>query len=359
VYEQGAVTRVAYVKTSISEPVFRVDEDGDLFMTIKGWDRKANAPKEEKIFAEDSVEALEIKGIILRRPEITKLTALGYGIDIKDVPLPKDAGTMREGIEPGNSGLREMIVAHIDLLTGLETVPITTLRTDEFTGDVLSVQEGIVNQRNEPPPQGLDAKLIDEIRTKGKEHAGAQSLMRIACLDYLVNTSDRHTNNLLFNPVTQKFQAIDNGFALSLSRAKSDQDPTLEPITPFRSAAMELVQESNDPAWLLDDQATARLTYVYNALQLYLTIQEDLARLPASDRAPLSLKMIRAEKAGEAECIVDLFRLLFKHQRIADAEIKIFKDRLKYLVDHRRPPILPRYSVDDMSGNTLATVWPE
>lgn len=359
IYEQGNETRVAYVKSQKQEPYFRLDEDGDVALITNHWDSEKQSLTETIEIAQDSLESQALKVNIQRRPIIIALAARGYGINIEEVPLPKDTVTMREGVEPGNSALRETIVADIDLIAGLETAPITTARADDLTEDVLSVQEGIVNQHEQPPPHGLTHELITAINKQGKEHPGAQSFMRIACLDYLVKSNDRHINNILWNPTTKTFHAIDNGFSLGLSRAKSETDPTLEPITPFRSAAMELIQKKNDPTWLLDDEATARLKYVYEAMQKYLQIQEDLARLPSSEREPLSRKLIRNEKGGEAECIVDLFRLLFKNERIADAEIKMFCERLKYLIEHRRPPILKMLSAQSTSGNTLATVFEE
>lgn len=274
-----------------------------------------------------------------------------YGIKPEDVPYSTERFGYRVDVPPGESAIREYAVSRMDLLLGFDTVPLTILRTEQDDEtDLCSVQERVASSRPDVPPRSLykqesdilfDAppsewtkRLHERFLQNIHEERGAKtsddgvedlsdsaelvdegepqrSLMRIAALDYLVGSSDRHYGNILFDPASKKFHAIDNGLSFGMGRGAdmSKLDENIQSFMHLRSLPIELTMRHTH--MILDEEAREQVRHLYQELQT----------------------------SGVASSITKrLFRMLFPKEPIARVEEQGFMVRLRILAETGRPP---------------------
>lgn len=265
-----------------------------------------------------------------------------YGIQPHEMPLnPAEVGL--RSIDPGHASRAEYAASAIDRLTGLGVIPNTALR--EENGTLATVQEAAPGG----PPTYEDVVALLE---KGPAHPGAKSFMRLACMDYLINSTDRHLNNLFYDPATQTFSGIDNGYSNGYSRTVNipgpdgRSQPTNVPVDPYHSYPMEIAEIHED--WFLDDEAVNGLKALFDEIKNHLAFLEGkMDPAQAKDLPP------RVKEGHAFKALNDTYSLLHERtgpdgklleasKKIAKKEVTEFLRRLNSLIVHRRPPKLPQ-----------------
>jgi hypothetical protein len=184
-------------------------------------------------------------------PQLKTDIAHYYGIVPQEVTVFDKGFSGRLGIEMGGSVQREYAVSRVDQLLGWESVPLTVLRSEADHSDISSVQEAVKGSGVDEPPRSLDVDLLQEVQKNGPDHPAAKSFMRLACIDYLVKSSDRHPENILYNPSEQKFYGIDNGRSMGLNAKPTGGKSKI--LDRYLSIPLSVTQEF--PDWKLDAEA--------------------------------------------------------------------------------------------------------
>ncbi len=341
---EGDPPVTAYVKPQLGETSFRYDPLNGAANTItKYFDGTTERLEtQQELYASphssDPASLLLVQHFHERQENISALKlqiAEHYGIKPKDVPLSEEDFSPRRGVDAGASAIREYSVSRIDNLLGFDTVPLTALRLEEDSSDLASVQQALIPEDPQQPLMELDKNIFKDIGDKGPKHPGARSLMRIACLDYLVKSTDRHPGNVLYDPAAKKFYAIDN--SLSLGLCKSDEKGESRMLDAYRSTPLEAIQQHDD--WILDDEAVNNIKQLYTSTLKYLELRQIRPELDMAKLEELSShEHARATGGTEIKFITDLFRQLYGNEKIASREGLEFFQRLEYLIKHRRPP---------------------
>jgi hypothetical protein len=192
-------------------------------------------------------------------PEYRKRMARLYGLEPEDIGLDGSQFAMRKGVEVGTSGVREAAVSRLDRLLGFDAVPLTVLRAER---ERLPRTDGLDELPVEADPESpvIDVASVQQevsgisaARLSYAEYAqaledpeGRKSFIRIAVLDYLVKSHDRHYNNIIFDG--RRFRAIDNGLSFGLSQDVSSTAGSVqaESLDPYVSAPMLEMQKHGD-----------------------------------------------------------------------------------------------------------------
>lgn len=380
---EGDPPRVAYVKPQLGEASLRWDADKKQVIETKrrlaaGGGRIETT--ETVVGREDGDQVERMYAQIMQskaehRQELKRDVAECYGIAPEEVPLNDVEMTHRESVDSGKLAVREYTVSRINELVGFDVVPLTVLRSERNDADLLSVQEAARSSDPDAVPREMDKTLYESVRDLGPKHPGAQSFMRIACLDYLVKSHDRHPSNLLYTETYDEendefrgeFKAIDNGLALGLSRSRKvteggTEKIVTEPVDAYWSVPMEVVQEH--PDWELDDEAVEQLKNIYDATVDYLAFREKIVEKKKGGKtesedplqaleADYQQQLERMTGGKEIKFITNLFRFLHGNENIAQKEGLEFFKKIDHLIKHRRPPTLP---VGQDRGNALAPV---
>lgn len=284
-------------------------------------------------------EALEYRASSAQR--LKEGVARQYGIAVESVPL-SETGTLRHGVEANGTAVREYAASRIDQLFGFDVVPLTVLRKEHDGQDVASVQEAVQPSGKERIG-GVTWQMYFGLKEQGKNHPAAASLMRVACLDYLLQSLDRHPNNLLFDPNNNTFKAIDNGFCMGLSAKEEtrfpdgrvETDTTI--VDSIVSVPLEIVDKQAD--WEIDNELHGRLSAFYESALQYEAFKDRMSK----ETDPMALRRMEQEKdmiGGEYKFFSKIFRMVHQNENIAKTEAMSFLRRLKHLVDNRRPPNL-------------------
>lgn len=283
-----------------------------------------------------------------RFPILRQQIATYYDISPNEVPLNDTQYSPRLGIRPGELLLREYVASRIDTLLGMNVVPLTSLRAEEGSPDVASVQVAVSGTK-------LSLKIYNDLERQGKEHPGAQSFMRVACMDYLLNSLDRNSDNLLYDEQNHQFHAIDNGLTMGLSRTVDPEVRAEEEslkvdyaTNNIRSTPLEIIQQH--PDWILDDAAVEQLQRFYDAGVAYMKLRKEPPNTNQSSMDAASItglinelsqheehKRLKRNSGLEVKFLTDLFRFLFQNEKIANKEAAVFLIKIRYLIQHRRP----------------------
>ena len=341
----GTPPLVAYVKPQSGETGFTVDPKSGQILNVRRAFNQATGQLDIHRAVDADInhdpDFQPLADFVRReirhdRPRRFQAIAERYGIDPKDVPLSSTEITTRLGVDIGKATVREYIASRINELVRFDVVPLTVLRAEKDQTDISSVQEGVKAQDPEHPPKALDVQVITDVLEQGPNHQGAKSFMRIACLDYLLKSADRHYQNILYDPASHAFSAIDNGYSMGLSWNVEIQDERGEtkkesrPIDPYKSIPLELI--NYHPEWQLDEEALAALRHLYESTTNYLAARER-AKTEAERQA-------LATQGKEIKYLTSLFRLLHENEKIAAKEALEFMGRLKEVIDNGRPPDL-------------------
>lgn len=270
--------------------------------------------------------------------------------------------TFRKGQPPGMGHAREFVFSQVDKLFGFGVVPETVLRpeqdADGSAKDVMSVQQ-LVQAR-----ELTDAELTG-LGSLDREDPKAKQLMRMAVLDYLMGTTDRHGGNILIDEKTGSLKAIDNAYCMGLSTLKMTKDYRSLGILsegqfnnpdPYVSVAMEFARHSQME---LDEEALAGIRDFYEKTTLYITerprfkiLAEKYKTSPGSMNAEELALHQKMETVGEyPKFMTDLFRLAFRsdgsdadREKIVQQELEAFMERCAYILKYRRLPDIPNHS---------------
>ncbi len=271
-------------------------------------------------------------------PQVREWAGELYGIDADKVPLDDDEFVIRH-VDSGHAFKAEYSASAQDRLLGFDVVKPTALR--ELDGQMATFQEGI---DGEP----ITLEVLNAVIDKGPAHPGAESLMRLACLDYLNGATDRHANNLFYDKKKRKFWGPDNGFTNGYSRLAEVPGPDKKmqvvtvPLDPYYSFPMEIVQLH--ASWFLDDEAVQSMKNLFNEVKQYLLMVEGMG----PDNLPDSIKQGAAYHA-----LNNIYKLLHEKlgldgrpteesRAIAKKEVIEFLKRLNYLIVNRKPPDFPQ-----------------
>jgi hypothetical protein len=273
---------------------------------------------------------------LVQRSKFIQSVANEYGILPSEVPLQRDRISFRMGLDVGQQTRSEITTSRIDQLCGLNTVPITVLRGEKY-GPV-SVQQFV---------EARPIELTDIIYVTKRDGSDptAKSFIRLACLDYLTQASDRHAGNILFDEKNKIFVGIDNGMTMGLSaereleyvrkteRGETVVRKTIEnaPIDFMLSVPMEIVELV--PKWKLDDEAWQTMKDLYDEIVQFMAVASGEVSL--DEQKKLSIRSVRGDAA---KYLSRLFRFQYQQENIASKELSEFIKRLAYLVRHRRPP---------------------
>jgi len=358
----GEPVRVAYVKSAGDETYYRRDERGVNFNVQQSRDPQTGSLLEKIVPTAEVIRAMKLKledeqnniqkyDLIMKSlPTICSRIADAYGITPKDLPIRPDVMSNRISIPIESSPKREYAASRIDELVNFGVVPLTVLRKEAGYTDIQSVQEAVRATDPQIPPRPMTEDDFDELVKEGPRHPGAESFMRVACLDYLIQSLDRHDNNILYDEAGKKFHAIDNAMSFPLQIRIDANDPSKDTIAdPMVSYPLEVIDKH--PDWKLDAEALEGLKQLHSAIVKYL---EERPRLKAEQKQnPFAMQTPEALRAGkEAKYLTSLFRFLFGNERIAAKEAEAFAIRLTHLIKLGRPPELPE-SVFSRQAKTM------
>ena len=155
--------------------------------------------------------------------------------------------------------------------------------------------------------------------------------MRIACLDYLVGSMDRHWGNFLYDPVSMKCHGIDNGFSFGMA---TDVDYEKLPH-PEGTTDSRRIGHRHDEARSVFDATSSMISVPMEFIKKHPHLMLDKE---ARGRLGELLKAIQSH-GNEASLTKKLFRMLFPNQKIALVEEDLFVKRLQSLAEHGRPPM--------------------
>lgn len=329
--------RQAYVKGQTGEALYKIKEGTTSTVVKLEWDKKRKQWVEREN-PDLSIEALaHYADTDEKREQYINEVADFYGIPPSEVPILKAKGMpVRIGIEAGRGPINEYGVSRVDQLLNFGVVPLTVIRESEDGNDLRSIQEAVPSADPDNRTREMTPDDFKDLLLLGPAHPGAKSFMRIAALHELVGASDGHVGNVLYDPVAEKFYAIDNGLSFGLSRQMADGHRL--PIDSLISIPLEVVAKFKD--WKLDDEAIENMRQLYDSLANYA----DLRRQQPDTLEGMEMKdREKVEKGKEARALSDLFKLVFGHDKIADVELGSFLVKLKKMIENGRPSPNPAY----------------
>lgn len=325
VYEGREGKVLGFAKSALGDPSFYLNEKG-MVRRVRTAQEDGSPKTSEDVYLDVSdgfersvVEVFKKK--IAEFPKRREEIAAAYGISPEEVHLdPEDFGP-REGIPVGDSAVREWGASRVDSILGLNVVPPVALRSESGGADMVSVQEGVKAYGGELSTMAKSE--FDAIARDGARHPMAESMMRMAVLDYLIKSSDRHPRNLMSSSGGRTLSAIDNGLSFGLS--KKTNDGKVVPVDEFRSLPMEASQSYNQWArsrggeeWKLDAISHKALSDVLEEWK-------------------------KAKSGGEigpaVRTLSQVFRVVYgENVAISKVEVRQFFDRLEHVVANGRPP---------------------
>jgi hypothetical protein len=342
--KDGRVTEDAFAKRQTGELALLYDETtGTSYKVLQAMGKDGLVHTEYKALrSKNDPTAIAAKNLEAARKEKTALLVETHGVAPEKLLHPQELAL--RWIEHGHTTRAEVAASVIDEALGWNLVPTTVLREEQ--GDLLSLQKRVEGQP-------MESEELEGYLENPREQPGARSMMRLACLDYLLMSSDRHPNNFFSQPETNTYAAIDNGYALgrSVKKMVRERDPVTGrwaereeyvPVGGFISLPMELTKR--DPTWKLDEEARQSLKNMRDAVVSYTAARE--GRLSAEEVAALPPDV---REGKMAKLLSDTFRFLHERvddkgrvdpdsSKIAALEAHLFIRRVSYLVEHRRPP---------------------
>ncbi|MEK7473771.1 MAG: hypothetical protein AAB668_03555 [Patescibacteria group bacterium] len=293
--------------------------------------------------------------------------------------------TYRQNQPAGWGHAREFVFSQMDKLLGFGVVPETVLRAEK---DKTGKPQEIMSVQKLESARELTDDELEGLWALDTSHPLAKQLTRIATLDYLLGSSDRHGGNFLLSgedldePIYDSqthtwaekelsLVGIDNAYSLGLGLPASTREfkeagLLSEGLTlrgePHVSVPLEYVRLKNAE---LDEEALDGVRDMYEKILLYgkerpkfKQLQEKYRINPASmtpDETALYQKM---ETVGEyPKYVTELFRLAFRsdgldpgREKIVQIELDAMLERCAYLLKHKRPPHMKNAVPVDASG---------
>ncbi|KAA0205917.1 hypothetical protein EDM68_04170 [Candidatus Uhrbacteria bacterium] len=320
----------------------------------------------------------------LSAEEIEEMWLAGEESFWKEVQMRLEL-TYRQNQPAGWGHTREFVFSQMDKLLDFGVIPETVLRAEK---DKTGKPQEIMSVQKLERARGLSEDELEGLWALETSHPLAKQMTRIAALDYLLVSSDRHGDNFLlvgedleepmYDPSTHtwtekdvKLAGIDNAYAMGLGFPESSrrwkEEGSLEKglmLRPFPhvSVPLEYVRLKNAE---LDEEALAGVRDVYEKILLYSQerpkfkkLQEKYRTNPASMTAEETALYQKMDTVGEyPKYVTDLFRLAFRsdgsdpdREKIVQIELDAFLERCEYLLKHKRPPLMEDVSPVDASG---------
>lgn len=366
---------IAYVKPRGGETTFRFYKATKYAM--KGWreynERTDSMVLEETVYFDpgetEPTDKNELESFRLRKNEYdyfvqrkndlsywNEAIARRYGIPIEEVPQQETTG-YRAGIDANGGTVREYTASRLDLLLGFDVTLLTSLRKEHNGKDVSSSQEAFLSADTEQQIQPfISRQLFFDLVEQGELHPAWKSLMRVASFHYIIQHSDGHPANILYDPATHTFKTNDNGNSQGLHVAEEkivegEKGLSVHGRDSIVSIPIEIVDKHLETR--LDDEAREQLRLFYESCMEYnkLTKAIDARRKErAASGKPVDPDEERREErmkeahGREMKFFTSLMRLTHEQEKIAEIEGAEMLKRIKYLVDHGRPPYIPRGS---------------
>ncbi len=293
--------------------------------------------------------------------------------------------TYRQNQPAGWGHAREFVFSQMDKLLDFGVVPETVLRAER---DKTGKPQEIMSVQKLERARGLSDDELEGLWALETSHPLAKQMTRIAALDYLLVSSDRHGGNFLlagedldeplYDPHTQTWAdkdvslvGIDNAYAMGLgfpesTRQFKEAGLLGEGLTlrgePHISVPLEYVRLKKAE---LDEEALEGVRNMYEKILLYSKerpkfkqLQEAYKTNPASMTAEEMALYQKMDTVGEyPKYVTDLFRLAFRsdgsdpdREKIVQIELDAFLERCAYLLKHKRPPHMKDVSLVDASG---------
>ncbi|MCR4278342.1 MAG: hypothetical protein NUV81_00340 [bacterium] len=310
---EGPPPATAYVKAKSNESAFQVDPtDNVVYEVYQVWNEEEKRFETKKKQAPDDLQDFVHR--YDQREDYYEMFSTRYDIPAEELPYSLDLLTWRLGVESGSLPIRELAASRINEFIQWDIVPLTVFRQENVGDDLMSVQEAVQATDPEKPPRTLDYLTLTDLLILGPKHPAAKSFMQIACFDYLTNSSDRNTGNIMYDKAGEKFYAIDNGnsMGLTLDLGEGTVMPDIIVSVPY-----EVALQHED--WQLDDESMQGLRFLTEGINRHL-------------KGESSARDLRYQQLQET------FALLFPHEKIASVELSAFAERLNYLIKNRRPP---------------------
>ncbi|MDO8583711.1 MAG: hypothetical protein Q7R83_00860 [bacterium] len=271
-----------------------------------------------------------------------------YQVDADALLLPEKKGRMLEmtGLAHERPALNEIAFSRLArLFDCVESVPLSVIRKD---GDgLISVQQAVEGDDGMPLQPLSDAR-VQELGKMGEgafeedDDEAKDGFMKLAILDYVFGSADRHRANLLTNFSGKKFFGIDNGLSFGFHR--QDEQGNVCAATWIRSLPYSVV--IRHPEWKLKNAA----------------VQERFSDL--HDRLLNVLREAHVVNPVDSGSILDPeVRYLFEvheglyanleprtRQRVVMGEMQELLSRLRFIARLGRPPVIPVSQMFDELG---------
>ncbi len=210
----------------------------------------------------------------------------------------------RIGIEKNKSPEYEYVISKLNDIFQFDVVGLTVIREEEHGHDIASVQAEVIGDL-------FTAQDFDTCIAQGPDHPAAKSIMRLACLQYIVQSLDGSESNLRIDHITKKVSSIDNALSLPLIGMVQDEEGNMiqKSLSKMRSLPIEIIMKH--PQWNLDEESLEHL---------------------------IKLHTVLLTKQAEYTYMVDLMSFIYKNKKIALIQLRGIIDRLGKVISHCRPP---------------------
>ncbi len=291
--------------------------------------------------------------------------AKAYGVPPEEfeaykTSLEVDRFGPRIDIPPEGFIAREVAMSRIDMLCEFDVIPPTAARKidrlvadghggTKIVEDIASVQEGVSSTSEENPARYLSAKefeamnknnasewsdtigikYTEEERKKleqdGRLPEPQESMARLATLDWLMGSQDRHFENMFIDPVSGKVTGIDNGLHSGRARDLVIKHGREE----YAIEDGKRIKRKSDPT-----EGMRQL----RSIPLEILGQRPELKLGPKDQEKMG-KIYKDIMSGgpQKEVIEQVYKMMFPDRREARVQMGKFIARLKYIADHGRP----------------------
>jgi len=335
---------IAFAKNETGETFYLIDSEQKVFKLLQ----TVNENGEAEIYRVTITGELksQIEKLLIERSKSESRRRLDiashYDIPMDTVPVDENIMGLKY-MDRGHAVRSEYVSSVIDNLLNLDASQQTALRIEN--GNLTSFQLNA-------PGEELTSNALDNFLENKSKCAGAKSLMRLACLDFLIKQADRHINNIFYDEKSQKYSGIDNGGANELSVDGEVSLPNGEtykmgmPVDTYISIPLDMVYM--DEEWQIDKEAYEKMHELYfNILSYIKYINGEFSPEESSQLSE------HIRHGRDAKIISDSYRLLHERldetgkpipetTKIAKHEANEFMKRLMYLITYKRPPNLKK-----------------
>ena len=340
--EKGEI--IAFAKKETGETFYLLDSKQDVFKLSQTVNENGDIEIKRGIITGEHKSQIE-KLLLERSKSEGKRRfdiASYYDIPIESVPVDEDVMGLKF-MDRGHAVRSEYVSSVIDNLLNLDASQQTAIRVENGT---------LTSFQLEAPGEEIDSQAIDNFLENKSKCSGAKSLMRLACLDFLIKQADRHIYNIFYDEKSQKYSGIDNGGANELSIDGDVVLPNGEeykmgmPVDTYISIPMDMVYM--DEEWKIDKEAYEKMRDLYFNILNYIKYVNGEFTPDESSQLPEHVRHGR-----DAKIISDSYKLLHERldengnpipetTKIAKREANDFMKRLMYLITYKRPPNLKK-----------------